>query len=308
MLSLAKAAVINTLFKTILNLSPQIAAGGGESGSSQNAAEAVLQDILETFRDQKFDLPGIVGSMGDDDIGPYQNVFLQECERLNVLQECMVKTLQELDLGFRGELTMSESLEAIQHSLFMDQVPAVWQKVAYPSLRPLGLWLVNLQARLAQLQDWTSAPSDIPLVTTISFLFNPQSFLTAIMQVNAQAAGTELDKLGIQTEVTKKTDPADISTPSRDGAYISGLSLEGARWNMSSGMLESSQPREMECPMPVINCRTAVADRTDHGVFGCPVYMTQFRGNTYVFTADLKTKAPPAKWILAGVVLIMDII
>ena len=64
----------------------------------------------------------------------------------------------------------------------------------------------------------------------------------------------------------------------------------------------------MNCEMPVINCRTAVGLRTDHGVYLCPCYMTQQRGPTYVFSADLKTKAPPAKWVLAGACLIMDII
>lgn len=39
----------------------------------------------------------------------------------------------------------------------------------------------------------------------------------------------------------------------------------------------------------------------------CPVYKTQQRGPTYVFDAGLKTKAPTAKWVLAGVVLMMDV-
>jgi dynein heavy chain len=32
-----------------------------------------------------------------------------------------------------------------------------------------------------------------------------------------------------------------------------------------------------------------------------------FRGPTWVFDAQLKTKDPPAKWILAGVALILDV-
>ena len=294
------------LFKTILDLSPQDVMTGEGGTSSQNAAEAALQDILEMFRDQKFDIEGIASTI--DDMGPYQNVFLQECERLNVLLDTMTRTLQELDLGFRGELTMSDSMEAVQSALFLDQVPGAWFKVAFPSLRGLSLWLQSLSQRVAQLQEWTGAPSDIPLVTWITGLFNPQSFLTAIMQVTAQAQALELDKLTIQTEVTKKLDPADISAPSREGAYLHGLALEGARWNQGNSLLESSLPREMNCEMPVINCRTAVGLRTDHGVYLCPCYMTQQRGPTYVFSADLKTKAPPAKWVLAGACLIMDII
>jgi len=48
--------------------------------------------------------------------------------------------------------------------------------------------------------------------------------------------------------------------------------------------------------MPVVNCR-AVQLQTDNkenkGVYMCPVYKTENRGNTYVFTAQLKTKHSP---------------
>jgi dynein heavy chain len=294
------------LFKIIVNLSPSVGGGGGGDGGSQNAAEATMQDMLELLRDSKFDLDGISAAI--DDVGPYQNVFLQECERMNALLDEITRSLIELDLGFRGELTMSESMEQLQRALVMDKVADSWTKLAYPSLRPLAIWLSNLQQRIAQLQDWTGSPTDIPTVTWISGLFNPQSFLTAIMQVTAQAQSLELDKLQINTEVSKKSDIADITAPSRDGAFVNGLSLEGARWNVSACMLEASNPREMQCSMPVINCRTASNDRVEPNTFACPVYKTQARGPTYVFSAQLKTKAPSAKWVLAGVVLIMDIV
>jgi hypothetical protein len=38
-----------------------------------------------------------------------------------------------------------------------------------------------------------------------------------------------------------------------------------------------------------------------------PVYKTQRRGDSYVFTAGLRTKAPSTKWCLAGVVLVMEV-
>ena len=64
--------------------------------------------------------------------------------------------------------------------------------------------------------------------------------------------------------------------------------------------------------MPVVNCRAALIDTTggakkDQNVYNCPVYKTETRGNTYVFTAQLKTKQPPAKWTLAGVACIFDV-
>merc|ERR1719235_982900 len=115
---------------------------------------------------------------------------------------------------------MTEAMEALQQALFVDKVPELWFKVAFPSERPLGQWSAQLTRRIAQLQDWTAAPSDIPMVTWIGGLFNPKSFFTAIMQVTAQAQRLELDKLSVATEVTKKMDAADISDHSRDGAFV----------------------------------------------------------------------------------------
>lgn len=54
----------------------------------------------------------------------------------------------------------------------------------------------------------------------------------------------------IVTEVTKKT-PEQIDVPSRDGAYVHGLTLEGARWDDKAGLLEDARPKELFCPMPV---------------------------------------------------------
>ena len=85
-------------------------------------------------------------------------------------------------------------------------------------------------------------------------LFNPQSFLTAIMQTTARQNGWPLDKLTLLTEVTRKT--ADqIDGPSKDGAYIHGLVMEGARWDEKAGAIADSRPKELSFPMPVGSCQ-----------------------------------------------------
>ena len=146
-------------------------------------------------------------------------------------------------------------------------------------------------------------------VTWLSGLVNPQSFLTAICQVTAQKQKWELDKLQTWTDVTKKMTVDEIDGPSRDGAFIVGLNLQGARWDTSNGMLERSRPKEMFCRMPIINVRAMTTDKVDtsQGIYVCPTYKTVFRGPTFVFCAQLKTKAAAGKWVLAGVALIMDV-
>lgn len=60
--------------------------------------------------------------------------------------------------------------------------------------------------------------------------------------------------------------------------------------------------------MPIMCVKGVAADRVDtQGVYLCPVYKTEQRGPTYVFSAQLKTKSPQGRWVLAGVALIMDV-
>mmetsp|Transcript_24191 Transcript_24191/g.35469 ORF Transcript_24191/g.35469 Transcript_24191/m.35469 type:complete len:827 (+) Transcript_24191:77-2557(+) len=294
------------LLRMILELSASDDSVGGDAQNSQMVAEVVLQDILEMFRDTQFDLEGIAQSI--DEIGPFQNVVLQECERTNVLLSEIVRSLIELDLGFKGELSMSDTMEELSNALFLDRVPRFWENLAYPSMRSLSSWLADLQNRIAQVTEWSGNPSDTPVVTWISGLFNPQSFLTAVMQAAAQANGLELDKLTLLTDMTKKLAAEEMTSAAKDGTYITGLFLEGASWNVQVGAVESSKPREMYCTLPVINIRPAMIDRFDNNVFQCPVYKTQQRGPTYVFSMQLRSKVDPAKWVLAGVVSVMDVL
>lgn len=134
---------------------------------------------------------------------------------MNLLLAEMKRSLAELDLGLKGDLTMSEPMERLMHSLANDAVPASWRNLAYPSLRPLGSWLLNLLARCQQLTEWT-ADLGLPKVVWLSGLFNPQSFLTAVMQTTARRNDWPLDKTVVLTEVTKKT-PDQIDAPSRWG-------------------------------------------------------------------------------------------
>lgn len=64
---------------------------------------------------------------------------------MNVLTAEMKRSLAELDLGLRGDLTMSEPMEKLMRALAADTVPMSWRNLAYPSLRPLGSWLANVQ-------------------------------------------------------------------------------------------------------------------------------------------------------------------
>ena len=229
--------------------------------STEDQAKMVLDDLLERLP-EIFDMEDIRSGM--EEVTPYAMVCVQEVERMNKLLVEIRRSLLELDLGLKGDLTMSEPMENIMFALAEDRVPASWEKIAYPSLRGLGSWLVNLLQRVSQLSDW-SADLGLPKVTWLSGLFNPQSFLTAVMQTTARRNDWPLDKTVVLTEVTKKQLDA-IEAPARDGAFIHGLTLEGARWDEKTGSLEDSHPKELYSQLPVVLVRLKFAETMKEAV------------------------------------------
>merc|ERR1712124_29447 len=100
---------------------------------------------------------------------------------------------------------------------------------------------------------------------------------------------------------------------SREGAYVYGLYLEGARWDSQTGVLEDAFMKELYPKMPVILMRAILADKEDtRGVYRCPVYKQTERatpgyhtpGSGYLFMMQLKTKVKAEKWVMAGVALL----
>ena len=59
--------------------------------------------------------------------------------------------------------------------------------------------------------------------------------------------------------------------------------------------------KEMYPSLPVVLIKASQQDKLDaRDIYACPVYKTQQRGLTYVFTANLKTKAPPSTHLAAS--------
>eukprot|EP00931_Biecheleriopsis_adriatica_P107676 TRINITY_DN819_c0_g1_i4.p1 TRINITY_DN819_c0_g1~~TRINITY_DN819_c0_g1_i4.p1 ORF type:complete len:2563 (-),score=618.44 TRINITY_DN819_c0_g1_i4:48-7736(-) len=307
-----RTAQCDKVFELLTTLSGGGGGGGGggddgEAMSPMDIARMVCDEVLEEVNEKRFPTDDVGRSMSDEEKGPYQFVFLQECEYMNALLYEMVKGLNELQLGFKGELTMSEVMEDMAQCLYSEKLPMWWIKLGFASTRPLKSWRINLLERYGQLDEWINDPLNIAKVVDVSKLFNPQSFLTAIKQITCQSQGLELDKLQVFTEVTKK-EPKQIETACKDGANVSGMYLEGARWDILSNSLEDSKPKEMFTAMPVIQCKAGlVSDKVDKNTYICPTYCVPTRRPYFVFPAQLRTKHPPDKWVLAGVAMILDI-
>ena len=64
------------------------------------------------------------------------------------------------------------------------------------SMRPLAGWFQNLLERNQQLMDFTMELAP-PKVVYVSYFFNPNAFLTAIMQAMAMQYSYDLDQVEI---------------------------------------------------------------------------------------------------------------
>jgi dynein heavy chain len=82
------------------------------------------------------------------------------------------------------------------------------------------------------------------------------------MQTTARKLDMPIDKLALAVEVTKKTKD-EISNPPRDGAYVHGLRIEGARWDTASGSLQEAVLKDLRPYVPVLHFKAVPADRKD---------------------------------------------
>eukprot|EP00741_Cyanophora_paradoxa_P004754 tig00000828_g4612.t1 len=291
-----------SLFGAILEL--QGAAGGAAGASKEEALGRAVEGLLARLPEalEPAQLPPA------DARGPYECVLVQEVERATVLVEEMRRSLVELRLGLAGALNISDAMEALSGSLFLDRVPAQWEKYAYPSLKPLGAWFADLLRRVDQLRKWGDRGGKPPGSVWLPGLFNPMSYLTAVVQVTARLSKQPLDRMAIATEVTKLApERATEQPPDGEGAHVHGFFLEGAALDPDELTLRDPTPKELHPALPVVHVRAVPAEQWPpaKGSYECPVFLNAMRGFTYVFTAALKSNDPEHKWILAGVALLM---
>ncbi|EDV44968.2 uncharacterized protein Dana_GF20654, partial [Drosophila ananassae] len=263
--------VSERLFRIVFELQPRMAggsSGGGESVSQEDIIKGIIEDLLDKIP-TPFNILELMGRV--EDRNPYIIVAFQECERMNMLMAELRRSLNELDLGLKGELTISSIMEDLMLCLYMDQVPEQWTKLAYPSMLGLQSWFSDLMLRLRELEGWV-ADFRMPSSIWLAGFFNPQSLLTAIMQQTARKNEWPLDRMCLNCDVTKKWKEEFTSAP-REGAYINGLFMEGARWDIKMGTIADAFNKELFPAMPVVFIKAVTQDKQDvKNIYECPVY------------------------------------
>lgn len=289
-----------------------LAVQGGGGGAGGGAEEAVKETIAQFLAALPSDFNLLEIELRIEESSPYIIVSTQECERMNVLLSTMRKGLTDLQAGLEGALNMTDAMEATAAALRINKVPADWAEAAYFSKKTLQEWFADLLLRVQQLAEWTD-DLETPVVLWLAGLFNPMSFLTAIMQVTSRAHQLPLDDICLKTDVKNSYSKEDFKA-AEIGAYVNGFFLEGAAWEVArgddQGYLVEMQPKVLHPELPVMHV-TAIrrADKVTTAMYECPVYVTSLRGPTYVFAASLQMESedvPVSRWILAGVALLMS--
>lgn len=255
-----------------------------------------------------------VGPRADPD--PLKVVLYQEADRYNALLAAMKRTLSALQRGIAGTVVITPELEGLYDALLVGRVPAVWA-FAYPSQKPLGLWVRDLLQRLAQLQRWVS--HGVPVAFWLGGFTYPTGLLTALLQVTARTDGLAIDTLVFEYPVLQLALEQLGRERPRDGAYVHGLFLEGAQWNFDEGCLAEPEPMQLYSPMPLIHFKPTETRRGNsaevaaraRSQYRCPMYLYPVRTGarerpSFTCVVDLKSgAADPEHWVRRGTALLL---
>lgn len=88
-------------------------------------------------------------------------------------------SLDNLYKAIDGVVAMTNELDEVFNKMFDNKVPEVWNKVSYPSLKPLASWINDFLDRLQFVQSWID--NGAPITFWISGFFFTQSFLTGTL-------------------------------------------------------------------------------------------------------------------------------
>ena len=144
------------IISIILDIQPRIT-GGGEGVSGDEIILGLILDIQEKLPDKidKNDCAKHLFKINHDGLMTcLATVLLQEIEKFNKLITVMDVSLTSLSRAIQGLEIMSEELDNMYGAFLKNRVPPNWVNVAYPSLKPLASWIVDLVKRVEFMRTW----------------------------------------------------------------------------------------------------------------------------------------------------------
>jgi dynein heavy chain len=292
------------------------------TGSGGLTSDDIVTELANVYELQMPEL------LLDDDAGPTTFIIQpnglltslaiclsQEIVKFNNLLSKMRKTLKDIKNAIKGMIVMSSDLDGMYTAFMNNQLPSLWEKESFASLKSLGSWVSDLIFRVSFIRTWLveGQPAAFPLPV----FFFPQGFMTATLQTYARQHMEAIDNLSFKYEILTIA-PEEITEAPEDGVIVFGMYLEGARFDQAANIIVDSRPGRMYDLLPAIHFIPAVNHRQAPGTYACPVYKTAVRkgvlsttgmSTNYVVPIELPIAPEDSeqKWILAGVAALCNL-
>jgi len=299
---------------TVMSIQPRLGGGGGDGAGP----EQIVQELSAKLSEE---VPAVmkVAEAGEmtfqrndkGDLNAIQIVLQQEMTRFNKLITRVATSLVDLGKAIKGLVVMSADLDAMFSAMLVNQVPGLWEKVSYPSLKPLSSYFKDLLERVAFMRSWLV--SGQPATFALPAFFFPQGFMTGVLQMHARRYAIPIDTLNFRYEFRREETGADVVEAPVDGVLIDGFFLDGARWDRDAQQIADSHHKVMFDTLPVIHFMPAanfVRSKTD---YECPLYKTAVRkgvlsttgaSSNFVVAVDMPTDRNPDYWVSMGAAML----
>jgi len=298
------------LLSTVTDIQPALGGGGG-GASAEEVVDALAKQLDQALpdemnRDDAGDGVFAVNEKGE--LNSLQIVLLHEMGRFNKLLRRCATSLKDLQKAIKGLVVMSSELDAMFGSMLKNQVPALWTKVAYPSLKPLSGWFKDLEVRVKFFTSWLKDGQ--PACFNLPAFFFQQGFMTGILQMHARGYGLPIDTLSFSYKILTFETAADVAEPPADGVYMEGFFIVGARWDRKTALIQDSYHKEMHDTLPVFHFMPTQNFERNPKDFECPLYKTAERkgvltttgaSSNYIIGLDIPTDKTPDYWVRMGV-------
>jgi len=293
----------------VLSLQPAVTGSDGISPEERVLATAAqLNEALP----EALDLGQLKFKMRDSS-DPLQVVLVQEIGRYNVLLEEIKTSLFSLERALKGLELITPELERMQQSFTENKVPERWS-FAYFSLKPLGSWIKDLCERYEFFTEWVKQGSHF--VYWLSAFTYPTAFTTSLQQKYSRKKDMpSIDKLEFEFVPQKDRPIQDYLEGAKDGAFIRGLYLEGAKWDEEKTQLCEPEVMELFVELPVILFKPILKrSKALPNNYECPVYYYPIRKATvdresFMFYIDLKMGPDHTQdfWVKRGTAVLLSV-
>jgi len=300
----------NILLNTIVSLSGSSNSSGGGGASSEALVLKIAKELTEKAP-KPWKLSKVFQLIQDrSDPKPLKTVLKQELDRYNMLLTFIEASLNDLVRGIQGLTVITSEIEQIFNSFLAAKVPVLWS-FCYPSLKNLGSWNRDLILRWKQMDSW--AREDIPTVFWLSGFTYPTGFLTCLLQVTARNNGIPIDSLNWEFPVFNSQDESSISEAPKEGAFVKGIFLEGAKWDREDACLADADAMELFSAMPIIHFKPVENKKRSKGMYVCPLYLYPVRTGTrerpsFMIGIEVRTGGKDANfWAKRGTAMLLSL-